>query len=129
MSSILKNKTTKRIGQVTFKDAIAIIENIASQSISFKIGKTELPLEQRLRLYGDEFKFIELIGYSENTETITEWERALIYHFTNESIYKHKCKNIQLGGGSDNSDTLYVVFNKFDFSKIKTLLDKIKKQK
>ena len=88
-----------------------------------------MPLEQRLQRYGNEFKFIELIGYSENIETITDWEKALIAYFTIESSYKHKCKNIQLGGGNDNSDTLYVVFNKFDFSKIKTLLDKIKKQK
>ena len=102
--------------EITFQQAVTIIEDLVKYSLSFKIGKTSPNENNRLRGRLGEFNRIKIIRYSTYTKLFTEWEKTLINYFKNYSPYSNKCKNEQLGSGSDKEELIYVVYKVFDFN-------------
>ena len=64
--------------EITFEQAVAVIEDLIKYSLSFKIGKTSQNENDRLSGYLGEFNRIKIIGHSTDTKLITEWEKDLI---------------------------------------------------
>lgn len=74
---------------------------------NFKIGKTGQTIKERYdEEYSKDYSNYEIIGSSEKSNTIDDFEKYMIKRFMKLS----NCDNEQVGGGEMTSSTEYIVY-------------------